>query len=262
MDDEIPEREDVQLGGVNGILHLAFRRHVDEVTRISGQDGGHCWIYVPGHAQVSNLGSEVLSEQNVGSSEVSVDEGRGQRVKVAKALRYIIEDVDSSGKVCLGILLDKVSQIRMKPLHYQTDVVLVTAVMNSLKADHVGIIQALQNATFVAKFSHNEVSLLSGGMRVVVVGLEQDIVELFCNTLFPVHCDFEDYSIGPRTHFVFLQAQSLYLDHQSIQIHFRQFSHLSQKNLDGYKEGVNKPSHMRSYRQSPGNWKLTPHSAC
>ena len=66
VDDEIPEREDVQLGSVNGILHLAFRRHVDEVSRISGQDGGHCWIHIPGHAQVSDLGSEVLSEQDVG----------------------------------------------------------------------------------------------------------------------------------------------------------------------------------------------------
>ena len=213
MDDEIPEREDVQLGGVNGILHLAFRRHVDEVSRISGQDGWHCWIHIPGHAQVSDLGSEVLSEQDVGSSEISVDEGRGQRVKVAKALRYIVQNVDSSGKVCAGILLDKVGQVRMKPLHYQTDVVLVMAVMDSLKADHVGIIQTLQNATLLAEISHNELPLLSGGMRVVVVSLEQDIVKFLCNTLFSVDCDFEDYSIGPRAHFVFFQAQSLHLDH-------------------------------------------------
>ncbi len=53
-------------------------------------------VHISGHTQVSDLSCEVLSEQDVGSSEVTMDEGRGQRVKIVKALGYIVQDADSS----------------------------------------------------------------------------------------------------------------------------------------------------------------------
>ena len=74
--------------------------------------------YVPGDTQVSDLGSEVLSEQDVGSSEVTMDEGRGQRVEIVKALGYIIQDMDSSGDIHVSMGFKEFGQVGMKPLHY------------------------------------------------------------------------------------------------------------------------------------------------
>ena len=76
------------------------------------------WVHVSGYTQVSDLGSEVLSEQDVGSSEVTMDEGRGQRVEIVKALGYIIQDMDSSGDIRVSMGFNEIGQVRMKPLHY------------------------------------------------------------------------------------------------------------------------------------------------
>ncbi len=75
-------------------------------------------VYVPGDTQVSDLGSEVLSEQDVGSSEVTMDERWGQRVEIVKALGYIIQDMDSSGDIRVWVGFNENDQVRMKPLHY------------------------------------------------------------------------------------------------------------------------------------------------
>ena len=58
-------------------------------------------VHVSRLTHVSDLGSEVQSEQDVESSEVTMDEVRGQRVEIVKALNWIHH-----------------TEVRMKPLHY------------------------------------------------------------------------------------------------------------------------------------------------
>ena len=90
---------------------MTFGRHVGWISRDACQ-------YMSQSVQVSDFGSEVLSEQDVGSSEVTMDEGRGQRVEIVEALGYIIQDTDSSGDFRVSIGFNKISQVGMKPLHY------------------------------------------------------------------------------------------------------------------------------------------------
>ncbi len=54
----------------------------------------------------------------LGVVEVTMDEGRGQRVEIVKALGYIIQNMDSSGDIRVWIVFNEIGQVRMKPLHY------------------------------------------------------------------------------------------------------------------------------------------------
>ena len=98
---------------------MTLGRHVGWISRDTCQNMSQSvQVHIPGDTQVSDLGSEVLSEQDVGSSEVTMDEGRGQTVEIVKALGYIIQDTDSSGDIRVSMGFNKISQVRMKPLHY------------------------------------------------------------------------------------------------------------------------------------------------
>ena len=98
---------------------MTLGRHVGWISRNFCQNMSQSLqINVSGDAQVSDFGSEVVSEQDVGSSEVTMDEGRGQRVEIVKSLGYIIQDMDSSGDIRVSMGFNEISQVGMKPLHY------------------------------------------------------------------------------------------------------------------------------------------------
>ena len=113
-----------------------------------------------------------------------MDEGRALGVEIVEALTHIVQDVESITQRSAWILPDKVGQVTMKPLHYQTDVVPVMTIVDSHKADHIGVLQLAQNTTLVFEFFHNGVIL---SLRVVFDGLDQNVVELFCNTFLAIH---------------------------------------------------------------------------
>ena len=124
-----------------------------------------------------------------------MDEGRAQGVEILEALAHIVQDVESITQTSVWIVLDKVGQVAMKPLHYQTDVVPVTTIVDSHKANHIGVLQLANDTTLGVEHSDDGVILST---RVVPDSMDQNVVELLCNAFHSMYSDLVDNTISSR----------------------------------------------------------------
>ena len=124
-----------------------------------------------------------------------MDEGRALGVEIVKALTHIIQDVESITQKSAWILLDKVGQVTMKSLHYQTDVIPVTTIMDSNKANHIRVLQLAHDTTLIVELSDDGVILST---RVVPDSMDQNVVKLLCNALLSIYSDLVDNTISSR----------------------------------------------------------------
>ena len=124
-----------------------------------------------------------------------MDEWRAQGVEIVKALTHIIQDMESITQTSAWILLDKVGQVTMKSLHYQTDVIPVTTIVDSHKANHIGVLQLAHDTTLVVELSDDGVILST---RVVPDSMDQNVVELLCNAFLSMYSDLVDNTISSR----------------------------------------------------------------
>ena len=124
-----------------------------------------------------------------------MDEGRALGVEIVKALTHIIQDVESITQTSVWIVLDKVCQVTMKPLHYQTDVVSVTTIMDSNKANHIGVLQLAHDTTLIVKLSDGGVILST---RVVPDSMDQNVMQFLCDAFHSMYSDLVDNTISSR----------------------------------------------------------------